>query len=176
VRNSMNRLLQAVRFEREAFVWMDLNDRATGDALVLVIVTRVLLLLGFGFSILGLTTSLGGLELVLTSMINTAVFWLAYSGLVYAASRFLFNGEGSYATTLRITGFAFPTLLLLIFTENVISNGALAFIVGSAWFLAVVAQGMRATADLPLERAAAAAGAGLVGWIIVASIFGNGLI
>ena len=176
MRETLNRLLQAVRFEREAFVWMDFNDRATGDAFVLVLVTRLLLLLGFGFSVLGLTTSITGLEVLLISMINTAVFWLAYSGLVYAAGKLLLDGEGSYATTLRITGFAFPTLLLLIATAAVINNAVLAFIVGSLWFLAVVAHGVRHTADLPLERAAAAAGAGLVGWIIVASIFGRGLI
>jgi hypothetical protein len=172
----LKRLLQAIRFERDAFVWMDLNDRATGDALILVAVTRLLLLLGFGFSVLGLTTSISGIEVLVASMINAAVFWLAYSGLVYAASRFLLDGGGSYATMLRITGFAYPTLLLLIVTGRAISNAILALVVGSLWFLAVVAQGVRYEADLPLERAAIAAGAGLVGWIIVSSIFGRGVI
>ncbi len=176
MKDVLRRLLQAVRFEREAFVWMDLNDRATGDALVLVAVTRLLLLLGFGFSVLGLTTSISGIEVLIASMINAAVFWLAYSGLVYAAARFLLNGEGSYATTLRITGFAYPTLLLLIVSEKIVDSAILALIIGSLWFLAVVAHGVRYQADLPLERAAVAAGAGLVGWIIVASIFGRGII
>lgn len=172
----VTRLLQAVRFQRDAFVWMDLNDRATGDALVLVAVTRLLLLLGFGFSVLGLATSISGIELLIASMINAAVFWLAYSGIVYAVARFLLDGGGSYATMLRITGFAYPTLLLLIFTANVIPNAILALLVGSLWFLAVVAQGVRYEADLPRERAAIAAAAGLIGWIIVSSIFGRGII
>ncbi len=176
MRETMTRLLQAVRFEREAYVWMDFNDRATGDALLLVAATRILLLLGFGFSVLGLTTSLSGIEVLLTTLINAAVFWLVYSALVHASARFLFDGEGSYATTLRITGFAHPTLLLLIATANLVGNALLALILGSLWFLVVVAQGVRHTADLPIERALAAAAAGLLGWIIVSSIFGRGLI
>jgi len=171
----LRRLLQAVRFEREAFAWMDLNDRATGDALLIVAVTRLLLLLGFGFSVLGLTTS-SGIEVLFASVVNAVVFWLGYSGLVYAAARFLLDGRGSYATMLRITGFAYPTMLLLIVTAKLFGNAILAFIAGSVWFLAVVAHGVRHEADLPLERAALAAAAGLGGWIVVASIFGRGIV
>lgn len=172
----MRRLLQAVRLERDAFVWMDLNDRATGDALILVAVSRVLMQLGFGSSLLGLTTSLSGLEFVLAIAITAAVFWLAYSGIVYAIARFLLNGGGSYATMLRITGFAYPTLLLLIVTAQVFSNAILAFLVGSVWFVAIVAHGVRYEADLPIERAALAAAGAVIGWIVVASILGRGLI
>jgi hypothetical protein len=173
----MRRLLQAVRFERDAFVWMDFNDRATGDALILVAVTRLLIQIGFGSSLLGLTTSLSGLEFVLAIAITAAVFWLAYSGIVYAIARFLLQGGGSYATTLRITGFAYPTLLLLVATVRIVPDlPYVAFVLGSLWFVAVVAHGVRYESDLPLERAAVAAGGGLVGWIVVASILGRGLI
>jgi hypothetical protein len=176
MREVMQRVLQAARFERDAYVWMDFNDRATGDALVIVIVSRILLQLGFGSSLIGLATSLGGWELVLNIAIIATVFWLAYSGLVYAIGKYLLGGEGSYATILRIAGFAYPTLLLVIFTARVISNPYLALVVGAVWFMAIVAQGVRHTADLPLEKAAVAAGGGLVAWIIVASILGRGLL
>lgn len=176
MREVMQRLLQAMRFERDAYVWMDFNDRATGDALILVAVSRILLQLGFGSSLFGLATSLGGWELVINITIVAVVFWLGYSGLVYAIGKYLLGGGGSYATILRIAGFAYPTLLLIVFTARVISNIYLALIVGALWFLAIVAQGVRYTADLPLEKAAVAAGGGLVGWIIVASILGRGLI
>lgn len=164
------RLLQALRFERDAFVWMDFNDRATGDALILVAVGRLLILLGTGSSLFALTTSVSGIELLIRAMINAAFFWLIYSGLVYGIGRFLLQGEGSYATLLRITGFAYPTLLLLIFTAQFIENAFLALALGSLWFLAVVAQGVRYTADLPLERAALAAAGGMVGFIILSAI------
>jgi hypothetical protein len=172
----MRRLLEAVRFERNAFVWMDFNDRATGDALILVAATRILIQLGFGSTLLGLTTSLSGLEFALAIAITAAVFWLAYSGIVYAIAKFLLNGGGGYAIILRITGFAYPTLLLLVATARIFSNAYIALIIGSLWFLAVVAHGVRYASDLPIEKAAIAAGGGLIGWIIVASILGRGLI
>ena len=172
----LRRVLQAARFERDAFVWMDFNDRATGDGLILILVTRVLLQLGFGSSLFGLTTSISGLEFLLAIAINTAVFWLAYSGIVYAITRFALESEGQYAIFLRITAFAYPTLLLLLVTDRLIGNNLLALIVGALWFLAIVTHGVRYAADLPLERAAIAAGGGMVGWILIAFILNRGLI
>jgi hypothetical protein len=173
----MKRLLQAVRFERGAFVWMDLEDRATGDALILVLVTRLVIMAGLGGSLLGLATSLSGIEVLIASLINAAVFWLAYSGLVFAITKYLLQGDGAFATILRITGFAYPTLILVIATARIFrGNGLVAVLVGAVWFFAMVTQGVRHTADLPVQKAALAAGGGFVGWIIVASIFGNGYI
>jgi hypothetical protein len=176
MREAGKRLLQAIRFERDAFVWMDFNDRATADGLVLVMVTRVLILLGAGFSILGLTTSISGLELLLNAIFNALIFWLAYSGLLLAVVRFIFQGSGGYATLLRITGFAYPTLLLVIFTARLGLPAIPALVLGALWFLAIVATGVRYEGDLPIERAAASAGLAFVAWIIIALILGRGLI
>ncbi|KAA3635637.1 MAG: hypothetical protein DWP92_10710, partial [Armatimonadetes bacterium] len=46
-----HRLLQTVKLERDAFVWLDFNDRATGDGAILVAITQVLLALGTGVSV-----------------------------------------------------------------------------------------------------------------------------
>lgn len=166
----LHRLLQAIRFDRDAYVWMDLNDRATGDALILVAVTQLLLIVARGASVFGLV---GGLPAVVSELIGAAVFWLIYSGLVYAAAKYLFQGDGAFATFLRITGFAYPTLLLLIFTERIVGNALLAFVLGSLWFLAVVTYGVHYIADLALERAAASAVLGIIGWVIVSAILGG---
>jgi len=170
------RLLQALRLERDAFVWMDFNDRATGDGLIVVVGTTVLFALASPTSLLGLVSSIGGIELILLALIQAAMFWLIYTGLTYAIAKFLLDGEGSYATTLRITGFAYPTLLVSLATNALISNAGLAFVVGSLWFVAIVATGVRYTADLVLQKAALAAGGGLIGWIIVSRILANGLL
>ncbi|CAN5364645.1 hypothetical protein BH24ACT7_BH24ACT7_13200 [soil metagenome] len=172
----MRRLGEALSLRREAFVWMDLNDRATGDALILVVLTRLLIMLGLGFGLLGLATSASGLDVLFRSLLNAAVFWLVYSGITYAVSRYLLEGDGSFATILRITGFAYPTLLLTLVTIRIFDNGIIAFVVASIWFLLVVAHGVRYESDLPIERAALAAGLGLVGWMVVASILGYGLV
>ncbi|MBT8213007.1 MAG: hypothetical protein KJN71_07660, partial [Acidimicrobiia bacterium] len=44
----LRRLVQALRFDRDAFVWMDFEDRASGDAFMLVVITRVLIQIGIG--------------------------------------------------------------------------------------------------------------------------------
>ena len=167
------RLLGAIRFDRDAFVWMDFNDRATGDGLILVVVTQILLMLGGGNSLLGLV---GSLTAVIAGLLQALIFWLVYAGIAYAAAKFLFRGSGSYATYLRITGFAYPTLLLLLFTTRFISSDTLAFAVGSLWFLAIVAYGIHYIADIDLVKSGASAVAGIVGWVIISAIFSGGFI
>ena len=161
------RFIEAIRFDREAFVWMDFNDRATGDALILVLITQVLFLIAGGTPLLGFVTDLTG---VIAAFVSTAIFWLVYSAIVFAVVKYLLRGEGIYAFYLRMAGFAFPTLLLLLFTTRFIDNDPVAAVLGSVWFLAVVAYGTHYIADLPLGKAALASFSGYVGWVIISAI------
>ena len=164
-----NRLLQAVKLRRDAFVWMDFNDRATGDAAILVAITQLLIALGLGASLFDLIS-----PLILVQLLIGALFtWVLYSGAVYLVSRFLLDGTGQYAIYLRITGFAYPTLLLVVFTSIVISNPTLALALGGAWFVVVVANGLMYTVDLPLPKAFLAAIGGFVVVVTVQAIFGS---
>jgi len=165
-----HRLLQTVRFERDAYVWMDFNDRATGDGLILVVLTALLLKLGFGDSIGSLITSLPALVLW---FLNAIVLWLIYSGIVFAIVRYLLRADGGFPFYLRLTGFASPTLLLLVFTRLLPVPGILALVIGSIWFVAVTAQGTHFVADLPLDRAAFAAVGGFIGVVVVLSILSS---
>ncbi|MFQ5555268.1 MAG: hypothetical protein ACE5GC_07865 [Acidimicrobiia bacterium] len=173
---AFSRLLQAVRLDRDAFVWMNFNDRATADALLFVPLTRFLILLGSGWSLLGVTTSARGLAVLFNVMVTSVIFWLAYAGLTYAVVRFLFQRGGTYAVYLRVTGFAYPTLLLVIFTRQLGLSDVAAIFAGSVWFLAVVTRGITYESDLPTDRAAVSAVLGLVAWVIVASILNRSLI
>jgi hypothetical protein len=166
----LNRLLQAIRFDRDAFVWMDFNDRATGDALIIVAITEVLIIIAGGTSLFGLVT---GLASVLSILLSTVIFWLIYSGLVYAVAVYLFRGDGHYPVYLRIAGFAFPTLLLTIATTQIFGVGLIGNLVGSLWFLLVVAYGTHYISDLPLDRSLVAAVLGWAGWIVVSTILGG---
>lgn len=166
----LNRLLQAIRFDRDAFVWMDFNDRATGDALIIVAITEVLIIIAGGTSLFGLVT---GLASVLSALLSTVIFWLIYSGLVYAVAVYLFRGDGHYPVYLRIAGFAFPTLLLTIATTQIFGVGLIGTLVGSLWFLLVVAYGTHFVSDLPLDRSLVAAVLGWAGWIVVSTILGG---
>jgi hypothetical protein len=171
---ALSRLLQVIRFQHSGYVWLDLNDRATGDALLFVVVTRFLLLLGTGWSVLGLTTSARGLEVLFLVTINAVVFWLAYAGLAYAVVRFLFQAGANYAVFLRMTGFAYPTLLLIIFTDGLGLPGVAAVTLGAVWFLAIMARGITWESDLPMERAAIVVVLAFAAWVILASIFDRG--
>jgi hypothetical protein len=166
----LNRLLQTIRFDRDAFVWMEFNDRATGDALIIVAVTDVLFLIAGGTSLFGLVT---GIFDVLATLLSTVVFWLVYSALVYAAVVYLFRGDGRFPIYLRMAGFAFPTLLLTIATTQIFGDGLLATLLGSLWFLLVVAYGTHYVSDLPLDRSIVAAVLGWAGWIVVSTILGG---
>jgi hypothetical protein len=166
----LNRLLQAIRFDRDAYVWMEFNDRATGDGLILVAVTTVLMIVAGGTSLFGLIAGLGD---VLAAVINATIFWLVYAGLAYASAVHLFRGDGRYATYLRIAGFAFPTLLLTLATTQVLGHGIAASLVGSLWFLLVVAYGTHYVSDLPLDRSIVAAVLGYAGWLVIRSILGG---
>jgi hypothetical protein len=166
----LNRLLQTIRFDRDAFVWMEFNDRATGDALIIVAVTDVLFLIAGGTSLFGLVT---GIFDLLATLLSTVVFWLVYSGLVYATVVYLFRGDGRFPIYLRMAGFAFPTLLLTIATAQIFGDGLLATLLGSLWFLLVVAYGTHYVSDLPLDRSIVAAVLGWAGWIVVSTILGG---
>lgn len=166
----LNRLVQAIRFDRDAFVWMDFNDRATGDALILVAITEVLFLFAGGTSLFGLVT---GLVSVLAALLSTVMFWLIYSGLVYAIAVYLFRGDGHYPVYLRIAGFAFPTLLLMIATTKMLGPGLIGTLAGSVWFLLVVAYGTHYVSDLPFDRSVFTAVLGWAGWIVVSTILGG---
>jgi len=148
---------------------MDFNDRATGDAAMLVAGTQVLIAIGLGLSLGELINPLTLANILLGGLF----FWVVYSGATYAVSRFLFDGHGTYAIYLRITGFAYPTLLVLIFVSLFISNPLLALVAGGAWFVVVVANGLSYTVDLPLPKAFVAAIGGFVVVVIVQAVFGS---
>ena len=163
-----SRLLQTVKLDRDAFVWMEFNDRATGDAAMLVGITSILLALGSGRSLANL---INPFELI-TTILSGFILWLIYSGAVYAIERYLLDGHGTFATILRITGFAFPTLLLLIFTVRFLTflPGAVAVAAGGLWFVIVVAYGMMYTSDLSRDRAFLASIGGWIAYTILQAI------
>ena len=163
-----SRLLQTVKLDRDAFVWMEFNDRATGDAALLVGATSILLALGSGDSLLDLVNPFRLLGTILTGFI----LWLIYTGAVYAIERFLLDGHGTFATILRITGFAFPTLLLLLFTVRFLSflPATVAVAAGGVWFVVIVAYGLMYTTDLSRDRAFMASVGGWVAYTILQAI------
>jgi hypothetical protein len=148
---------------------MDFNDRATGDAAMLVAGTQLLLVLGTGTPIGDLLNPIR----LISVLIAGVFFWVIYSGATYVIVRYLFDGHGGFPIYLRITGFAYPTLLLLIFANLVIDNFLLTLVVGALWFVVVVATGITYMADLTREKAFAAAIGGYVAVTIIQAILSS---
>lgn len=166
-----SRLLRTLRVERENFVWMDFNDRATGDAFYLVLITTILTFIGiFGIGPIRIFTNVGAFEIFFRFLIDGIIVWLLISGITYAVVRFLFEEEHNFPAILRIVGYAYPTRLLIIFFATYFSSPFLVFLLGTGWLLFIVAKGIVATSSLPLERAMLASAGGVVGAVIVSSI------
>ena len=165
------RFLQTLRLEREAYVWMDFNDRATGDALVLVAITGLLKFMGF-FGGLRSLFNVGAWDLLISFALAALIQWLLYSAIAWALVRFLIQGSGDYATYLRFTGFAYPTtLLVLAFAIAMNSRGWVPFALGFVWFIFIIGRGIEYESDLPRDRALLVAVGALGGLLVVDAIF-----
>lgn len=167
-----HRLVQTVRLERDAFVWMEFNDRATGDGAILVGITQLLLALGTGIRLGDLLRA--PLDIV-SLLLFGAVFWLLYSGAVYVIVHYLLSGHGTFPIYLRITAFAYPTLLLLIFARLLFGHDqfGLVLLVGAAWFVFIVARGISYASDLATPWALLAAMGGYVVVVVIQQIAGS---
>lgn len=167
----LKRFLQTIRLEREAFVWMGVNDRATGDALVLVGLTQLLMFAGFAGG-LGSFFNIGSWDLLISLVLAGLVQWLIYSGIAWALVRYVVQADGDYATYLRFTGFAYPTTLVTLAVAIAMDRtGFIPFVLGFVWFVAVIARGIEYESDLPRERAWLVAVGALGGLLVVDAIF-----
>lgn len=165
------RFLDTLTLRREAFVWMDLNDRATGDALILVALTPLLQALLFLVG-LGSLVTISGLSFLVNSVISALIQWLLYSGIAWAIVRYAIQAEADFATYLRFTGFAYPTTLLVVLIALVLNRlGLLTLLLGFAWFIVIIGRGIEYSSDLPRSQALLTAVGALIGLMIVNAIF-----
>lgn len=159
----VSKIVGAARFDREAFVWMLWNDRAGGDAALIVIATELV----FSLVLAGLNISA-----FLFFLVSGLIFWLVFSGFAWAAAKYIFGGDGRFPGVFRIVGFAYPARLVIL-PLLYVTNFWIATLVGSIWFLAIVAYGLKEAMEVPLQQAALSAGAGMVGFLIFSAIFGR---
>lgn len=166
-----NHLVRTLRAERENFVWMDFNDRATGDAFYLVVITTFLSFVGLaGIGIVRAFVSFDLAPFMIRFLLSGVIEWLIIAGITYAIVKFLMQENHNFPAILRFTGYAFPTRLLVVFFGRFVDSLLLVFVLGSAWLVYLVAKGIVATSELTLEKALIASAGGVVGASIVASI------
>jgi hypothetical protein len=163
----LNRFVQTLRLKRDAFVWMDFNDRATGDALILVALTAIASFAGY-FAGLRSLFNLDFVELLIGVVLSSLIQWLLYSGIAWAIVRYGWKAEAEFSTYLRFTGFAYPTTLLTVVIALVLNRiGLLTLFLGFAWFIFIIGRGMEYASDLPRDKALVTAVGALLGLIIV---------
>ena len=165
------RFLDTITLRRDAFVWMDLNDRATGDALILVALTPIVSFLLF-IGGLGSLVSVGAWSFLINLIISDLIQWLLYSGIAWAIVRYGVKASADFATYLRFTGFAYPTTLLVVLVALVLGRlGLLTYLLGFLWFIVIIGRGIEYSSDLPRNQALLVAFGSLIGLVIVNTVF-----
>ena len=154
MREVLTRLRQTLLLEREAFVWMDFNDRATGDALLLVITTGFLKFVLFyrGFRSRFITS--GAIDTAISFLIGNLIQWLVLSFIAWAIVRYFIQAEGNIALYLRMTGFVHATTVLAFVVAYATNSfGLLAFLAGFAWFVVIMGRGIEYASSIDRQRA-----------------------
>lgn len=164
------RFIQTIQLKRDAFVWMDFNDRATGDALILVALTALVSFVGLASGLLSLF-NLNFLELMIQGVLSSLIQWLLYSGIAWAIVHYGLKGHGDFSTYMRFTGFAWPTTILVVVIAFVLNRvGLLTFLLGFAWFIFIIGRGIEYASDLPRDKALLTAVGALAGLVVVNTI------
>jgi hypothetical protein len=165
-----HRFLQTLQLKRDAFVWMDFNDRATGDALILVALTPLIMFIGF-IGGLRSVVNIGNWDLLIGLVLGALINWLLYAGIAWAIVRYGLKGHGEFSTYMRFTGFAWPTTVLTLLIALVLNRvGLLTYFLGFAWFIFIIGRGIEYASDLPRGQALLTAVGALLGLVIVTRI------
>lgn len=170
------RLWQALQLKRDAYVWMQFNQAANGDAVLIVAaVYAVWILFAIGLNLGGLPFLSAGAWAVGTFVslfIAGAFAWILGSGAVYAISTFIFEARVNFGTIVPITGYAHAPLVLVpvIARLNLPVGAALIFL--GIWSAAMMVTGFQANLDMTQERAIGAALTAMFIWILIVGIPG----
>jgi hypothetical protein len=170
------RLWQALQLKRDAYVWMQFNSAANGDAVLIVAAVYAI------WIFFALVLQLGGLpflragELAVTSFIQLfisgAFAWLIGSGAVYAISTFIFENRVNYGTIVPITGYAHaPLALVPVIGRLGLPVGAALVFIG-IWSAAMMVTGFQSNLDMTQERSIGATLTAMFVWLLLVGIPG----
>jgi hypothetical protein len=153
---------------------MVFDARANGDAVLIVAGVYLVWALFFWLSTGGLPGLRGvgsNINLVLSLFVNGAFAWILATGAMWLVGTYVLEGSGRFGTALPVTGFAHAPLVLVPILVLVGLSGAMASLIAGAWSFAVLTVGSQVALELPRERAALAALAGVVVWWILFFVF-----
>jgi hypothetical protein len=170
----INRIKGVLLLDSEAFKEVEHDEKATGQAALIVVITAILAAIGASsgpfFSSLALgdspwNLSLGtgsALVLFLGVIVWSILAWLVWAASTYFIGTKIFHGKATYGEMLRVTGFAYAPLAFLILGAIPCIGFAISLII-SVWALASVFIGIREGLDLDVGRTLVTV---IVGWLV----------
>ncbi len=157
-------MLRAARLDRKLYTEVFFDSYATGNAVLVVVLVYSLIYLAVilgtpaGFSLLGL----------IRFMLGGVVGWLIVAGALWLAGTKIFQGHGTGATSVRLSGFAHTPLLLLAAAAAVPAGfGQLVVVAALLWFGSSLAVAAQAMFELDLRQAALSALIAIAIWWVL---------
>ncbi len=172
----INRIKGALLLDPAAFKEVEHDEKATGQAALIVVVVSILAAIGASadpfVSAMAMGQNPWGLGLgngsALTVFLGIAIWsilaWLVWALATYFVGTKIFHGRATYGEMLRVTGFSFAPLGFMILAIIPCIGFAISLIV-TIWAFAAVFVGVREGIDLDFGRTLVTV---IVGWLIYA--------
>lgn len=164
----INRIKGVLFLDSDAFKEVEHDEKATGQAALIVIVASILAALGVGFGHIifspGAALTVSPIVKFLGVAFWGLVAWLVWSTVTYFVGTKIFHGQATFGGMLRVVGFAYAPLAFLLLSLIPVIGLFIAFL-ASAWAFAAVFIAVREGLDLDFGPTLATV---FVGWFIYA--------
>jgi hypothetical protein len=168
------RLWQALQLKRDAYVWMQFNQAANGDAVLIVAgVYAFWVLFAWILSTSGIPFLAAGsflIRAIVGLFISGAFAWVIGSGAVWLISNYIFESHVRFGSIIPITGYAHAPLILVPVAARLNFPAALAMLFAGIWAAAMMVTGFQSNLDMKQERAIGSALVALLAWVLFVGI------
>jgi len=168
----INRIKGALLLDVGTFEEIEHDEKATGQAALVVIIVSILAAIGISIGPVILQPDNSGSSSLIVNFIVIAVgaiiAWLVWSAVTYIIGAKIFDGEATYGEMLRVTGFGFAPMAFLVLSAIPCIGFAIALIV-FVWSLGAVFIAVRSGLDLDFGRTLITV---IVGWLVYAIAMG----
>ena len=165
----VSRMIRASRLEVALYEEVEVDTKATSQALIAVVVVAVATAIGSGIGALGTRGILGFLWGLVGGLVASLIGWLVWSYLTYILGTTVLKGANTSATwgeLLRTIGFAHSPGVIRIFSFIPYFGGLISF-AAFIWFLIAGVVAVRQALDVSTGRALAVC---IVGWLVYLAI------
>lgn len=160
----INRIKGILFLDSAAFEEVEHDDKATGQAALIVIIASILAAIGASSDPFFKNGISSALVVFLGIVFWSILAWLVWAAVTYFIGTKIYHGEATYNEMLRVTGFAYAPLAFMLLKAIPCIGLFISFLV-IVWALAAAFIGVRAGLDLDFGRTLVTV---IVGWFIYA--------